>query len=362
MNIRMMDHFMKFAFQTNDQQASFGLDNATVPITTWQGGSKNLDTAGGKLTLDNKPVQGAILRADQYTLPSPTGSDGSFGFLRDMTVLQRRVVSVADSSRARISGQSLSHDQQNRLQAVTASVNTIFKITLDKESPLTPGKNDAQLSGKLTFADDTTPVPPVALWDYLIKGVIRDSKGNPLENAVASISGEGGESSAISNLTDKTGQYQMRFFPDPDNDYAVRTGYGTELYASPETIHFTPGASVTMDLVLPKTGTVLQGTGKNGKLAPKEVPGAEYIGTMIGVASAQGLLAATVTWPDDRGRFKITIPSVPDDGPISFYQAQLRFFSSIGEKPGGTISADAMPTKLEANMPRNLDPLTVAKS
>lgn len=360
MNLFRRGSVAGLAFQATAQSVSFGLAQATVPIALWRGQGSNLITVGGKLTLDGRPVAGAAVRVDEYEVPAPTGADGGFGFLHDQTVLARRIVRVANAGAARVAGQPLSRADQTRLQGVAAGVSTVYNITLEQQPQLKRGARDVKLSGLLTFADKTTVVPPVALWDYVLRGVIQDEQGKPIANAIASIATQGGEQGALSTVTDETGHYLLRFFPQSDDRYKVRVGYGPNLYTSANPITFVEAKSAEMDLVLSAAGTTLKGTGPGGALAPKEVPGAEYIGTMTGVANAQGPVPADVTWPDAKGRFTVTIPAVSFPGPVSFYQAELRFFSAEQAAPGLPITGAVVPTRLDPDMPRGLNPIPVS--
>jgi hypothetical protein len=353
-------HFLGDVRQAEGKTINFGFAKQTIPITLWEGAGRNLVLTDGKLTLEGRPVAGATIRVDQYTLPQPTAADGGFKFLRDQTLLDRRRVTVVDATKARIDSKPISNDQQTQLTHAGAAVSTVYLLTLAQQPDLHHGDQDVKITGRLTFADKKTPVPPVVLWDYIIRGVIRDPRGNPVKNAIVSISGEGGESSALSNPTGASGEYTLRFFPEQDNQYDIRAGYGETLYTSMQPVHFSPGESAEMDLVIPDTGDDLLGTGPNGTIRPKELDGAEYIGTLTGLAINQRPIDAALTWPDEQGAFTISIPSVGFTDTVSFFQAQLRFFTPTKQAPGGPVSKGIVPAELASNMPRGLHPLRVA--
>lgn len=345
--------------QSGAQGVSFGLAQPNVPITLWQGTGRNLITASGKLTLGGKPVSGAMIRLGEYTIPQPTGADGGYQFLHDQTVLDRRVLNVANAADVRIGGQPPSAADVPQLRDASGAVSTAYEIALKQTPQLARGAKDVKVSGRLTFSNKTTPVPPVVLWDYILRGVIRDGSGKPVTNALASIVSKDGETFGLSTITDETGQYLIRFYPQSDDQYEVRVGYGPDLFVSAKDITFKAAQSVEMDLVIAPPDMMLMGTGPNGALTPKEIPGAEYIGTLAGLAGAGGSIHADVSWPDADGVFTITIPAVDFAGPVAFYQAQLRFFTAEQTAPGLPVAASVVPTKLQPDMPRGLNPLTV---
>jgi hypothetical protein len=362
-----MNGFKHFPWlgQGRDAGASditFGFAREDIPITLWQGAGHNLVLTGGKLTLNDQAVAGAAISVDQYAVPEPTAEDGSFQFLRDQTILDRRRVTVSDASKATIAGNPLTRDEQSQLTHADAAVSTVYLLTLDEQPRLHQGDKNVKISGRMTFVDKQTPVPPVALWDYLIRGVIRDSHGNPVRNAIVSISGEGGESSALSSPTGASGEYTLRFFPEEDNQYDIRAGYRDTLFTSMQPVHFSPGESVEMDLVIPDGGAELLGAGANGMILLKELDGAEYIGTFAGLAINGQPIDVELTWPDADGAFTISIPSVDFSGSVSFFQAQLRFFTPVKQTPGGIIDADVIPSALTPHMPRGLNPIRIESS
>jgi hypothetical protein len=117
-----------------------------------------------------------------------------------------------------------------------------------------------------------------------------------------------------------------------------------------------------MDLVIPDGGTELLGAGANGMIQLKELDGAEYIGTFAGLAINGQPIDVGLTWPDAEGAFTISIPSVDFSGSVSFFQAQLRFFTPAKQAPGGAIRADVVPSTLTPHMPRGLNPIQIERS
>lgn len=342
------------------EDVDFGLTRPIVPITLWQGSQVNKYDVQGQLTLAGQPVANATLRANQFTLPQPTGPDGSFSVQRDQTILDRTVLTIADAARANVGGSPATAQQQQALQSAEAAIETAYMIAFEEQPRLRQGATDVSLSGTLTFADGTTPVPPVALWDFLLRGTLQASDGQPVVGAVVSISDDEGETWALSTRTDETGAYVLRFFPGEDARFTVEAAVGEALYEAETPVQFVPDTSAQLDLVLPPEGLTLLGTGVDGAMEPVAVDGAEYVGVLTGPASADGPIPASVTWPDaESGRFTMTIPSVDKAESITFYQAEPRFFTAEQVSPGTRIPADVLPTALSPNMPRDLSPIPV---
>lgn len=348
-----------FARQTLGQGVGFGLTPDVVPIALWQSNEVNKYEAQGRLTLDDLPVAGARLRADGYTLPEPTGANGEFRLRRDQTVLVRTVVRVADAAGARVGDRPLSEEQIGRLLGAEAAVATAFTIALDQEPQLRRGDQNVALAGTLTFSDGTTPVPAVSTWGYLLSGIVRNSVGDPVAEAVVSVSDDEGETWSLSTRTDETGEYLLRFFPTEDNAFTVRLAHGAALYASAQPVHFLPLTSSSLEIPLPDQGTELRGEAPDGALIANQIGGAEYVGIMIGLASGGEPVAAQLTWPDESGRFVVTIPVVDFAGPVAFYQAQQRFFTAEAVAPGAVVPETVRPSQLAPNVPQGLRPIAV---
>jgi hypothetical protein len=348
--------------QASVEAVSFGIEDPIVPVQLWSGGTVNRFQIDGKLTMDGDPVSGAVLKANQYTLPAPTGPDGGFSVRRDQTVVDRTLLTVSDLSGATINGKPLTTDQMTVLKAAEFAIETAFPIALTGNLTLTRGQRNAVIEGIALFADGSTPIPPVALWGYTLSGTIFDTDGNPLPHVYASVSDDEGETWAVSNETGDDGKYQLRFFPQGDGaTFTVRIAYGGDVAASEEEVTFASESSTEMDLVLDESMAMVMGTGTNGAFEQTTVPGAEYVGYLVGLAIGDTPVPSTITWPDEQGTFTVTIPSVDFTEPASFFQERVRFFSKHENLPGSDVEAEIVPEKLDIRTPRMIPPVLTPK-
>lgn len=335
---------------------SFGIADPIIPIQLWNGGTVNRFQIDGTLTLDGAAVAGAILTANQYTLPAPTAVDGGFSVRRDQTVVDRTLLRVTDLSQATIAGSAPTADQASQLMAAEFAIETAFTITLDGEPVLSKGKN-ATITGTARFGDNTTPIPPVALWGYTLSGVITDSSGKPLPNVYASVSDDEGETWALSNETGEDGAYQLRFFPQGSAaQFTVRIAYGGEVAASEEEVTFAPETSSQLDLVLDEGMNMVMGAGANGAFEPEEVAGAEYVGYLVGLAIGDAPVPSIITWPDENGAFTVSLTGADLSEPAFFFQERIRFFSTTENVPGADVEPHLVPAKLDPRTPRLIPP------
>lgn len=345
--------------QTDADPVSFGVEARVIPIILWEGGRTNKYEVNGTLALNGEPVAGAVLRANRYTLPEPTASDGSFVMRRDTTILDRTVVQVVDASNANIGGQPVTPAQQDLLVSADLAVATAFDMNLDPELTIERGESNTEIVGTLTFADGSTPAPPVTIWGYVLRSVVRNLDGDPVADAVVSISDNEGETWALSNRTEEDGRYDLRFFPEEDTPFEVRVARGALLYTSIGRTAFETETSAELDVMLPEEGTDLLGASGEETLLPSTVPGAEYLGIMCSLAINDVPVEANVTWPDDTGQFVITVPAITSPGTASFYQAKRRFFAVGDIGPGTQVPAAVLPERLEPEMPQGLEPTTI---
>ena len=332
----------------------FGLEQSLIPIEAWDQGGANQFRVSGRLMLGGKPVAGARMALDAYVSPTATDDDGAFKLSGDKTVLSRLRVHVGDASGATIGGGAASSTDQETLKSAETVIETAFPIMLDPRSPVTPG---GTVQGRITFSDMTSPAPSVALWGYELKGTIFDESGKPLSGAYASVSDDQGETWAVSPPTVADGNYRLRFFPTADTDFYVRVTFGQTFLESVKALSFQTDTSAQLDLVAAASRGTVVGTGDGDAFDITQVPGAEYIGQIVGLAVDDLPLDAGLTWPDEQGGFTVTLPSSLPQGQLGFFQLRLRFFTAEPVKPGGPVAAGIVPSPLDTRAPRNLPPL-----
>lgn len=340
----------------------FGIDDPIVPVELWSRTSTNHYEVTGTLTVNGSPVVGAVLKANDYTLPAPTDESGAFTVKGDKTVLDRAIITVKDLANASVDGQPLSGPDADALLAAQATVESAFLMTLDDTPALTVGASDQVISGTLLFADGETPVPALKLWGYELSGTVLDTAGQPLEGVYVSIRDDEGETWSLSDVTGPDGMYALRFYPLGGSTFTIRVAQGNDSFQSDHDLAFDDETSAKVDLVLDTGMAMLTGTGPDGEFEITDVPGAEYVGYMAGLAAGDTPIDAAITWPDETGRFTITIPQLETDAPLSFYQARLRFFSTMAMEPGSDIEPDIIPATLDPRIPSGLPPVITPTS
>lgn len=335
-------------------QVDFGLEQSLIPIDAWDQGGANQFRVNGRLTLGGQPVAGARMALDAYVSPAVTGDDGTFNLSGDKTVLSRLRVHVGDASGVTIGGGAASSSDQQTLMAAETVIETAFPIALDQGATASSG---GIINGRITFSDMSSPAPKVALWGYELRGTIFDESGKPLPNAYASVSDDEGETWAVSPPTVADGNYRLRFFPTANTDFYVRVTFGPTFLESAKALSFQTNTSAHLDLVAAASRGTVNGTGEGGAFDITQVPGAEYIGQIVGLAVDDQPLDAGTTWPDENGAFTISLPDPLPQGKLGFFEIRLRFFTAETVKPGAPVAAGIIPSPLDVRAPRNLPPV-----
>ncbi|HZQ15951.1 MAG TPA: PQQ-binding-like beta-propeller repeat protein, partial [Gaiellaceae bacterium] len=78
-----------------------------IPVRLWSVTKSNTQLVGGRLLYDGKPVQGASMQVDDYTLQSRTDAAGRFFYRVDATLPGRHIVRVLRLARATVGGRPL---------------------------------------------------------------------------------------------------------------------------------------------------------------------------------------------------------------------------------------------------------------
>jgi hypothetical protein len=335
----------------------FGLSESVVPIELWQRESTNHYAVSGTLTYDGQPVVGARIAANAYVLPEPTDEQGSYTVKGDKTVLDRAILTIRSLEGATIAGAPIDEATETALTGASATIETAFVMTLDEEPALTAGTPNQVVSGRLTFADGSTPAPSVKLWGYELSGIVVDDNDQPIGDVFVSIRDDEGETWSLSSRTGADGAYALRFYPLGGSRFTIRVAEGMTSYQSETDVGFEDESSAKLDIRLNRTAGTVTGTGSDGEFAPEIVPGAEYVGYMAGLANGAVPIDAAVTWPNADGRFTITIPALEGSDPLTFFQARFRFFSSTEMAPGTDIDPTVIPDELDPRIPSGLPPV-----
>lgn len=119
---------------------------------------------------------------------------------------------------------------------------------------------------------------------------------------------------------------------------------------------FAASSSARVDLVADVARAQLRGVNADGSFAVHSVPGAEWIGYLVGLAEGDVPVSAALTWPDEKGAFTVSVSSLRASAPVRFFQSRLRFFTDAAISPGGQVPSGIIPAKLDPRTPRDLPP------
>lgn len=330
-----------------------------VDITNWDPNSSNLAEVKGTLTLGGKPVAGAKVSVDRYTIPQATGSDGSFTATVDATMVRRHVLGVADASGARVDGRAASDADKAAILRTSGGIAVGYRVSDVKVS--SQGSN-VVVTGRVSRTDNAAP-PKVVHMSFRLSGRVLDAKGNPVKGAYVVTRTLDRDYWTFSDPTDDNGTYTS-FFPASDQSgsdpvqYSLQVAYGQTNYAVPagKEPTFKALSSATLDITLPASGTSL------ATPTSTPVPGAYWKGVVVGVTGPGGVVKpVSATWTDARGGFQLVLPGSVKGQTLGFWETDLEAFSSAAglQKAGGPIDVATWPKALTARVARDLASVAV---
>jgi hypothetical protein len=329
-------------------------------LVKWDPDTDNVAVASGRVTLGGAPVAGLRLRVDRWRLPRATSADGAFSYPADVTRLARHEVAVVDADEASVKGARVSQSERDALLRATAAISVAYPV-----HDLVAGRDargNPTVSGRLSFRDGSAP-PTVALSSYELSGTVIDSHGKPVVGARVSTRTLDRDFWTVSSPTDAAGRYRSVFIASSELGgdpvpFSVRVAKGDIVYEflPDENVLFRRLQSARMDLRLPP---------KNFPLAlplPTSYPGAVYGGVAAGVAvDGRPVRLLAATWPDARGRFRLTLPRELRGQTVSLWEARLELFSGARATAGGAIDLRDWPAQLPADAPRDLASVTLPR-
>ena len=324
-----------------------------IAVRLWSVTKPNTELVGGRLLYDGKPVKGAAMQVDNYTLQSRTDAAGRFFYRVDATIPGRHVVRVLRLAKATLGGRPLTAGQRAALIGARSGFSVGYKVA-DLHAATSGGH--VVVTGRISYGDGSSP-PPVVLYTYRLSGTITDADGKPVAGATVVTRTQDRDFWTFSTPSDADGHY-VSFFTASDEagenpvPLTVQVASGAVSYASPngKNVNFSALKSATMDVRLPASPT--------GVLAlPTQSPvtGAVYQGTLVGVSGAHGVIKPlSATWPDARGRFRLVLPASAHGQTLRVWEDRSTFFQPSAARPGGAIDTSVWPSIPPGDEPQGL--------
>jgi alcohol dehydrogenase (cytochrome c) len=325
------------------------VSGGAVGLALWQASNSNEASVSGRILLGGRPVQGALVSVDRYTLPRATDASGGFTANVDRTLARRHPIQIVDASQAKVGGKALSAAQQNALLAASGGISVGYRIVDAQTKVLSNG--NVQVTGR-AIRTDGAAAPGVVQLSYRLEGTITDATGKPVQGATVVSRTTDRDFWTFSLPSDATGHY-VSFFSASDeqgNDPVplnVQVAYGRTSYSSGvANANFKRLSSATMDVKLPASGASIP--------VPTSTPeaGAFYRGLLVGIAGPQGVVKPiSSTWPDANGRFTLVLPHQKKGTALRFWESDFVTFSRIVARPGGPTEPSSTPKALTNRIP-----------
>ncbi|HZT91371.1 MAG TPA: PQQ-binding-like beta-propeller repeat protein [Gaiellaceae bacterium] len=321
-------------------------------VRVWSATRSNTQVVSGRLLLRGRPVEGAVMQVDNYTLRNRTNASGAFFYRIDVTLPHRHVVRVQRLSGATVGGRPLSTAQRRALLRVAGGFSVGYRIN-GVHARASGGH--VVVTGRLSYADGTAS-PPVVLFTYLLQGTITDANGKPVQGATVVTRTQDRDFWTFSTPSDASGHYTS-FFTASDESGAnpvpltVQVALGHLSYASKfgVTVNFTALRSATLNIKLPASGT---------SLAPPtstSYPGAVYEGTLVGASGPGGVVKPlAATWPTANGTFRLVLPGSVRGKPLRLWEDNSTFFQPHPATPGGAVDTAIWPRIPPGDQPQGL--------
>jgi hypothetical protein len=322
-------------------------------IRQWNVSSSNSQVVTGRLLLHGRPVKGAVMQVDDYTVQNRTGANGQFSYRLDLTMPRRHIVTVQRLAGATVGGRALGAADRRALLRVAGGFSVGYKLT-GLHAAASGGH--VVVTGRIGYADGRA-APSVVLFTYRLQGKITDAAGRPVVGATVVTRTQDRDFWTFSQPSDSSGHY-VSFFTASDElganpvPLTVQVASGAVSYASPtgKNVNFTALRSATMDIRLPSSASA--------PLAlPSETsyPGAVYEGTLVGVSGPGGVVRPlSATWPDASGRFRLVLPGSVRGKPLRVWEDYSTFFQSSSARPGGPIDTSIWPGIPPGGQPQGL--------
>jgi PQQ-dependent dehydrogenase (methanol/ethanol family) len=325
------------------------VNGGAVGLALWQASNSNEATVTGRILLGGRPVQGARVSVDRYTLPRATDANGTFTANVDRTLARRHPIKVVDASHATVGGKALTDAQRSALSAASGGISVGYRI-VDAQAKLLKNGN-VQVTGRAVRTDGAA-APGVVQLSYRLQGTITDASGKPVQGATVVTRTTDRDFWTFSSPTDANGHY-VSFFSASDEQGSdpvplnVQVAYGRISYGSGQAnANFKRLSSATMNIKLPAAGATIPVPTSSADA------GAYWRGMLVGVASPKGVVKPiSATWPDANGRFTLVLPHLARGTALRFWESDFVTFSQIAARPGGPTETSSTPSALTSRIP-----------
>ncbi len=330
-----------------------------VEVRPWLANSSNVKNMFGRVRLGAKPVVGAVIRVDGYTLPVATGPRGGFTYSADVSIARRHVVKVVGLGNAKVNGRALTDGEKSALLATEAGFNTGYRV--DRLHVAKQSNGSVLVTGRVSDTFGNRPLS-IGLYTYQLTGTITDVDGKPVQGAVVVARTNDRDFWTFSSPSDSNGHYTSFFHASDESDADPVTlnvgvalnaiSYGGNLGTAAK---FARNKSAKLDIKLGRGTAYTLG-------APESYVGAIYEGLVVGVTGAGGVVKPIAErWPDAKGNFSMLLPSSTRGKTLRFWENQRQFFSTFPQAPGGTVDLRTWPQILGDTASRGIGKLVVPR-
>lgn len=327
----------------SEHQAVIKLTQTELPVKAWQMDNSHMTTIHGQVLMDNQPVAYADVAISTMKTVN-TDPNGNFSALIDQSQPLQIPVHIQSLDKATVGGKEMDKGMKTSLEKTAAEMQIAYPIEIKRVSQA-PGHPDqvevhaqAQLETKTYF--------PALIFDrYGWYGIIMDSSGAPVQDAVVELLDGEGESLTSSEPSGEQGDYLIEAIPKNVEAVSllVKTNGRSCNLEKGAFITIPHQTSLEVDISLPeeKDGKK-EGNISSGMLRMKLLAGAVYQGIMIGVQSGEPL-EYTSTVPSRDGSFILTMPKKVWEKNPYLYETKIRLFKSSPVRPGDIISSESIP-------------------
>jgi hypothetical protein len=282
--------------------AHLAIKKTDYPLLLWKSDGSHMETVTGSLLLGDKPIEKAIIQiGDKF---ATTNKKGVFEYNVDQSKLSNKEINVSNVKKALVDGKRLTKKEKQTLVQANQKIKVYYPIKIISEKE----NNGKNILSAQVLTEKKSSYPTVRTGKYAIMGTVRDAEGNPVKDAIVSITREKGEGWAHSNASDDKGHYLLAYLPENDEESTFRVSVGDVQYTLPDgkVYQFPDKTSSQVDVMLPKSGTLIND--KPPTLISKVISGAMKSGIIIGI---DGLSPKdySITVPNDDGHFEVIVPT-----------------------------------------------------